>query len=120
MFTSGWSRFIIFWNGSPSRRSILPSRANPLTGLPGNNQIKEEIARCLGIDRVFAVMYFDLDNFKPFNDNFGFEEGDRVLRFLGNLLKDSITHWDPQGFVGHVGGDDFVAVCKPFEVETYL
>ncbi len=95
----------------------LAIEANPLTGLPGNNQIKEEIARCLGIDRVFAVMYFDLDNFKPFNDNFGFEEGDRVLRFLGNLLKDSITHWDPQGFVGHVGGDDFVAVCKPFEVE---
>ncbi len=96
----------------------MAQQANPLSGLPGNNLIKEEIVRRLATGQLFAVMYFDLDNFKPFNDNFGFEQGDRVIRFLGNLLKNMITNWDLNGFVGHVGGDDFVAVCRFQELRT--
>jgi diguanylate cyclase (GGDEF)-like protein len=96
----------------------LAMEANPLTALPGNNLIKEEILNRLNTNQVFAVMYFDLDNFKPFNDSFGFEEGDRVIRFLGSLLKESLTQWDPRGFVGHVGGDDFVSVCRSSGIES--
>lgn len=96
----------------------MAQQANPLSGLPGNNLIKEEIVGRLATGQLFAVMYFDLDNFKPFNDNFGFEQGDRVIRFLGNFLKNLITNWDLNGFVGHVGGDDFVAVCRFQELRT--
>ncbi len=96
----------------------LAMEANPLTALPGNNLIKEEILNRLNTNQVFAVVYFDLDNFKPFNDSFGFEEGDRVIRFFGTLLKESLSQWDPRGFVGHVGGDDFVAVCRTSGIES--
>lgn len=92
-------------------------QANPLTGLPGNNLIKEEISSRLAAKEIFAVLYFDLDNFKPFNDNFGFGSGDNVIRCLGNLVRDRVLEWDTKAFVGHVGGDDFVAVCAFHNVE---
>lgn len=92
-------------------------QANPLTGLPGNNLIKEEISARLAKTEIFAVLYFDLDNFKPFNDNFGFGCGDQVIRCLGSLITDVVGEWDPKAFVGHVGGDDFVAVCSARNVE---
>jgi len=95
----------------------LAMQANPLTGLPGNNLIKLQIENRLSIKGVFAVMYFDLDNFKPFNDSFGFELGDRAIRLLGNLLRDIVLEWDPMAFLGHVGGDDFVALCRAGGVE---
>jgi len=95
----------------------LAQQANPLTGLPGNMLIKENIENRLKKNQAFAVMYFDLDHFKPFNDNFGFELGDCVLQFLGALLKEIITEWDRKSFIGHVGGDDFIAVCRSKEVE---
>ncbi|MFP4474973.1 MAG: GGDEF domain-containing protein [Desulfatibacillaceae bacterium] len=90
----------------------LAKQANPLTGLPGNNLIKQEIENRLSMSSLFAVMYFDLDNFKPFNDHFGFGQGDQVIRLVGNLLKDMVTNWDPLALIGHVGGDDFVVVCR--------
>ena len=95
----------------------LAQQANPLTGLPGNVLIKEKIESRLNKKQIFAVMYFDLDNFKPFNDNFGFELGDYVLQFLGTLLKNIITKWDKNSFIGHVGGDDFIAVCRSQDIE---
>lgn len=88
----------------------MAMQANPLSGLPGNAVIENEITKRLA-GSPFAVMYFDLDNFKPFNDNFGFEQGDRILRFLANLLAETFDA-KSRGFVGHVGGDDFVAVCE--------
>jgi diguanylate cyclase (GGDEF)-like protein len=90
----------------------LAQQANPLTGLPGNMLIKENIETRLSNKQVFVVMYFDLDHFKPFNDNFGFEQGDCVLQFLGALLKNKIKEFDSKSFIGHVGGDDFIAVCR--------
>jgi diguanylate cyclase (GGDEF)-like protein len=94
-------------------------QANPLTGLPGNNIIKENIARRLARNEIFAVCYFDLDNFKPYNDHYGFMRGDDVIRFLGRLLQENIKNYDPRAFVGHIGGDDFVVVCGTAEVEEY-
>ncbi|CAN2045291.1 Diguanylate cyclase/phosphodiesterase [Candidatus Magnetomoraceae bacterium gMMP-1] len=95
----------------------MAKQANPISGLPGNNLIKEEIEQRLNTNQIFAVMYFDLNYFKPFNDYFGFGQGDRVIRFLAMLLKDVISSWDLKSFIGHIGGDDFVALCRAQDVE---
>jgi len=95
----------------------LATQSNPLTGLPGNNLIEEAIESRLNVNQEFAVMYFDLDHFKPFNDSFGFEQGDKIIRFTAKVIKDCVDEWDSRGFVGHVGGDDFVAVCRAQGIE---
>ncbi len=94
-------------------------QANPLTGLPGNNLIKEEIIKRLERNEIFAVCYFDLDNFKPYNDVYGFNKGDEVIRFIGNLLKEHTLRYDPRALIGHIGGDDFVVICRATEVKEY-
>jgi len=81
-------------------------RLNPLSGLPGNEAINEYLGELAGRgDRLRLVSYIDISNFKPFNDKFGFELGDRAIRVLADLLKKvaDITG----AFVGHIGGDDF-------------
>jgi len=84
--------------------------ANPLTGLPGNICIVEEIEQLLRANQPFTACYFDLDNFKPYNDHYGYELGDQVIRFLGTLIQEQI---DPRrDFLGHVGGDDFIALFR--------
>ena len=82
--------------------------ANPLTQLPGNVPIGEQIDAMLETDDPFVVAYCDLDCFKPFNDFHGYARGDHVLRELGRLLSEATD--SPLDFVGHVGGDDFVLV----------
>ncbi len=86
------------------RAAQLPTR-NPLTGLPGNVAIQAEISRQLEQQGVFALMYIDLDNFKAFNDVYGFARGDRAIHLLASVLQEQI---DPGDFLGHIGGDDFV------------
>lgn len=84
--------------------------ANPLTLLPGNVPIQERIDRLLQAGQPFAVAYCDLDHFKPYNDVYGYERGDRVIQQVGQLLT---AHADPaQDFVGHIGGDDFIAIFQ--------
>jgi diguanylate cyclase (GGDEF)-like protein len=100
------------------QKILLASQANPLTGLPGNNTISNEVSHRLFNNEIFAVIYADIDNFKPFNDHFGFAQGDCVIRFLGDLLNNTVQDWDYSGFVGHVGGDNFVAVCMARKIET--
>jgi len=95
----------------------LAIQANPLTGLPGNHIIQEEIESRLQSHTLFSTLYLDLDNFKPFNDHYGFERGDAIIRFLADLLKECVVGWDPEAFVGHIGGDDFVAVCHPRDTD---
>ncbi len=81
--------------------------SNPLTGLPGNNVIMRTVNQWLEKGSAFALAYVDLDNFKPFNDKFGFETGDTAIILLSEVLKD-ICKENPGVFVGHTGGDDFV------------
>ncbi len=82
--------------------------ANPLTLLPGNVPIYEHIDRMLEAQQPFTACYFDLDHFKPYNDTYGYSKGDEVIRKLAQILT---AHTDPQrDFVGHIGGDDFIAV----------
>ena len=84
--------------------------ANPLTLLPGNVPIQQLLQKLFRQSVAFAVCYFDLDNFKPFNDFFGFSRGDKVIRFVAELLTANID--DQVDFIGHIGGDDFVAVFR--------
>ncbi|MFP4636026.1 MAG: response regulator [Nitriliruptoraceae bacterium] len=103
---------------SALRRVETQRTRNPLTGLPGNESILTELRRRLELDEPFALLYADLDEFKPFNDHYGFLRGDEALRALGRLLteiRDDLD--DPTAFVGHVGGDDFVLICAPGEAE---
>jgi len=84
--------------------------ANPLTGLPGNVIIEKEIERRIECKLSDVVMYIDIDFFKPYNDIYGFEQGDRFIVFISKILKHVMK--DKQDvFVGHVGGDDFVILC---------
>lgn len=84
--------------------------SNPLTGLPGNVPLYEAIDERLAQGEPFAVAYFDLNQFKPFNDRFGYSQGDRVIQLVGDLL---MHHADgARDFVGHIGGDDFVLIFR--------
>lgn len=84
---------------------------NPLTALPGNVQIQEELQRRVERGCPFALLYVDLDNFKAFNDRYGFTRGDEALKLAANCCRDAVMHNEGgQGFVGHVGGDDFAVI----------
>ncbi|MEI8170161.1 MAG: GGDEF domain-containing protein [Rhodoferax sp.] len=90
--------------------------ANPLTLLPGNVPIDQHIQGCLSARRKFVVCYFDLDNFKPFNDVYGYSAGDEVIQLAARSLTN--VRDDADDFLGHVGGDDFVAVFTSDDWET--
>ncbi|WP_196594108.1 GGDEF domain-containing protein [Pectinatus sottacetonis] len=83
--------------------------ANPLTGLPGNNVIEWTMAHHLNSCRPFAVVYIDIDNFKVYNDIYGFEAGDSVLIAAAKLLHQVLSKQISKFFLGHIGGDDFIA-----------
>ena len=101
------------------RRAKEMRNLSPLTGLPGNIRIQEEIERQVGEEREFAVLYCDLDNFKAYNDQKGFVRGDRLIQATARIIQDSVVEGSgAEGFVGHVGGDDFVAVVDPAGAEV--
>ncbi len=95
----------------------LAKGANPLTGLPGNESIQREITRWLETGKPFDIAYIDIDNFKPYNDFYGFERGDMVIGVVGEILKKHADHLqqNPQirNFCGHIGGDDFIIITGP-------
>ncbi|MCI0633005.1 MAG: response regulator [Actinobacteria bacterium] len=96
------------------RRAKEMRNLSPLTGLPGNIRIQEEIERMVREELSFAVVYADLDNFKAYNDLKGFVRGDRLIQATARTLQDAVFEFaGSEGFVGHVGGDDFVAVVPP-------
>ena len=85
--------------------------ANPLTGLPGNTAIEEEITRRMDSGEDFCFLYLDLDNFKGYNDTYGYAKGDEAIKLMAGVLAETAQKEPPSSvFTGHVGGDDFVAV----------
>ncbi len=101
------------------RRSRDMRAQSPLTGLPGNVRIEEEIDGRVDQGIPFAVLYADLDHFKAFNDHYGFARGDEVIQSTAHLIEDVSTELSQgQAFVGHVGGDDFVILVEPDESDT--
>lgn len=99
-----------------SRLLSTNRRISPLTGLPGNVQIQTELKKCLLKNEEFSVIYFDLDNFKAYNDVYGFLKGDEIIKFTADLILKTV-HQYGEGFVGHIGGDDFIAVVPNIDVE---
>ena len=87
--------------------------SNPLTRLPGNTIIQNRIMQLLKSKDKFAVAYTDLDNFKAYNDKYGFQNGDAVILYSAQVLNDACG---PQDFIGHIGGDDFVIISTPDEM----
>jgi PleD family two-component response regulator len=88
---------------------------NPLTKLPGNASIQRAITEALG--QPLAVCYIDINNFKPYNDTYGFARGDEVLRMVARIMSNTVKVSKDNGFVGHIGGDDFVFIVPIQEAE---
>jgi len=103
---------------STLRRTAEMRATSPLTGLPGNQRIEEEIAERVAKSAPFAVCYFDLDNFKAFNDRYGFLRGDDVIALLATALRRAAGEaGEPPPFLGHIGGDDFVSISTREQAE---
>lgn len=99
---------------SALRRNRLGVSANPLTRLPGSPSIEEETTRRIRGSIPFAFLYADINNFKSYNDSYGFAAGDRVILETADILLESLAaEAGGSGFVGHIGGDDFVAITEP-------
>ena len=117
------------WVCTPSLQNTLADRlalciaraardvaTNPLTLLPGNRSINAQIQKRAEVG--IAILYCDIDNFKSYNDRYGFYAGDEVLQAMAAMLAQQLESQDEEGFVGHIGGDDFVVITQPGHAET--
>jgi len=104
--------------GAAVRRSSGLRAVNPLSGLPGNTTISEEIESRLARRERFALLYVDIDRFKEFNDHYGFARGDLMISSVAQLLAEISWGMEGERFLGHIGGDDFVVLAPPEEAET--
>lgn len=96
------------------RRTHLEKGCNPLTELPGNTAIEQQIKSRLNLGQIFTVLYSDLDNFKPFNDYYGYNKGDQVIKSLSRIFIEAVENLgNSNDFVGHIGGDDFILITTP-------
>ena len=96
-----------------SRLLAVNRTVSPLTGLPGNVQIQKELKKRLLKQESFSVLYLDLDNFKAYNDVYGFLQGDEIIKFTARtIVKNANEKNSNDIFIGHIGGDDFVAILN--------
>ncbi len=96
------------------KRSQRERCSNPLTGLPGNVVIEQELTERFASGRPFCLAYIDLDDFKAYNDRYGYQRGDAVILLAGSIILGAVeAEGGEADFVGHVGGDDFVALTDP-------
>jgi diguanylate cyclase (GGDEF)-like protein len=102
--------------GAAVRRTTGLRAVNPLSGLPGNTTITDEIDARLARGTDFALLYADIDRFKEFNDFYGFARGDLMIAMVAELMVRAAS--GPDRFIGHVGGDDFVALARTDEAEV--
>jgi diguanylate cyclase (GGDEF)-like protein len=94
------------------RRTKVLRGQSPLTGLPGSVQFQEEVEHRVRTQADFSLLYCDLDNFKAYNDKYGFLRGDDVIKLTARILQDvAIDEGGTRPFIGHIGGDDFVIVA---------
>src|SRR3989441_12581536 len=103
--------------GAAVRRSSGLRSVNPLSGLPGNPTITEEIESRLARGDHFTLLYVDIDRFKEFNDHYGFARGDLMISSLAQLLAEISWGMEGERFLGHIGGDDFVVLAPSEESE---
>ena len=96
-----------------SRLLSVNRTVSPLTGLPGNVQIQKELKKRLLRQEKFSVLYLDLDNFKAYNDVYGFLQGDEIIKFTARTIVKNVNVKNSSDmFVGHIGGDDFIAILN--------
>lgn len=114
-FTSSSAAEVVLRVELSLRRIDRISDNNPLTGLPGNVSIEKNLYKCLESERPYAIGYLDLDNFKAYNDLYGFSRGDELIKNLARILVTTVGNLTRDGFVGHIGGDDFVFIV-PLEL----
>lgn len=100
------------------KMKLKAENANPLTKLPGNIIIQEEVERRIKNDQKFTVIYSDLDDFKAFNDKYGIHAGDDAIKLTASILKEAVAQkGNLEDFVGHEGGDDFILLTTPDKAE---
>jgi diguanylate cyclase (GGDEF)-like protein len=108
-----------FINSITDINLTLAKGANPLTGLPGNESIQREINQRLLTGEDFDIAYVDIDNFKPYNDYYGFQRGDVVIKAIGEIIS-GVAQTSNTGFscfCGHIGGDDFIIITGAHHAE---
>lgn len=96
---------------------ILARDQNPLTKLPGNRMIEKYISKSIDTNTKYVLCYFDLDNFKAFNDVYGFRNGDRVIQLFADIMRKELSK---NFFIAHIGGDDFFCAKEYNAQEDYL
>ena len=98
------------------RRNDRDVEVHPSTRLPGTVAIEAELARRIAAGDIFAMCYADLDHFKEYNDRYSYHDGDRVIRVIARVLHDVVKGvCGERGFVGHIGGDDFIVIVPAQE-----
>lgn len=90
---------------------------NPTSRLPGPVLIERELEKRISSAEEFAACYLDIDNFKAYNDYYGYLYGDKVIRLTAHIVRDIVLDLVPDGFIGHVGGDDFIFIIPYDKVE---
>ncbi|MCK4428394.1 MAG: diguanylate cyclase [candidate division Zixibacteria bacterium] len=97
-----------------SRRDL---GVNPTTRLPGTSIIEREIAKRIKNGKKFAACYADLDDFKAYNDYYGYHYGDRLIKMTSEIIRDTVYSFSQNSFVGHIGGDDFVFIIPSEKID---
>ena len=101
------------------RRANVDSSLQPLTRLPGNIAIEHEVRSRFENRQPWAVVYADIDNFKAYNDAYGFARGDEAIKLVASTMAETIKRsGDETDFLGHIGGDDFIVVTTPPRAEA--
>jgi diguanylate cyclase (GGDEF)-like protein len=101
------------------RRATQRPVLSPLTGLPGGVLLSQELRHRLSGNHPVALLYADIDNFKAFNDIYGFANGDRAIQFVADLAQQILaSHGNPDDFLGHIGGDDFAIITTPDRIDS--
>jgi GGDEF domain-containing protein len=101
-----------------TRRSWRDLDVNPSSRLPGPTTIEKVLAAKIETHEEFAVCYADLDEFKAYNDYYGYFYGDKVIKLTSRIIRETVFEHQPDGFVGHIGGDDFVYVIHPKKIKA--
>ncbi|HAH32328.1 MAG TPA: diguanylate cyclase response regulator [Elusimicrobia bacterium] len=100
------------------KRKTSDTALNPLTRLPGSPGVEEEVHKRLDAGDAFAFLYIDADNFKSYNDVYGYAKGDEIIKYIAALLATKARQYSPKNnFIGHIGGDDFVLIVGAQEAE---
>ena len=113
------TEYIYYTIKNMDRLLKMNRRISPLTGLPGNVQIHAELKKRITNNEEFSVLYLDLDNFKAYNDVYGFLKGDQIIEYTANVILKCIhENFSENYFVGHIGGDDFIAIVPTLNVDN--